>query len=469
MKGSSIFVAIFLSLIFISPISGLIIFERWYGESEGDLGYSVIQTLDGGYAVAGVTGSWGAQNSDVLLLKTDSLGDIEWVKTYGGPLSEDGCCVSQTSDGGYILTGMTGSYGAGSADVILIKTDFLGNTLWTKTFGGPYWDDGHSAIQTSDEGYIIAGKTESFGAGSADIYIIKTDSLGNPTWTKTFGGTEFDRAYDILEVSEGKYIISGITASWGAGSFDVWLLKIDFNGDIIWEKTYGGADDDWGWSVAQTYDGGYIIGGQTHSFTYNHDIYVVKVDSLGNLNWTKHYDFGRFDDGHSIAQSNDGGYIITGSRESPGPSQHNICLMKIDARGGIIWTKSFGGNDYERGYSVIQTRDGGYATVGETSSFGAGYFDVYFIKTDKFGLVGVEKKWGVNNPSEVIKVYPNPFNHTLNIRGSYEVKVYDVSGKFIDEVQHTWNGKDSKGNIVPPGIYFLKFNDKPVGKVVKVR
>jgi len=165
-------------LFFKTSVKAMITFERTYGGINSDLGYSVQQTQDGGYIIAGETESYGAGLIDVYLIKTDSLGDTLWTRTFGGTSWDYGRSVAQTSDGGYIITGYTWSYGAGYADVYLIKTDPLGNTLWTRTFGGIDGDVGYSIQQTSDGGYIITGKTNSYGAGSDDVYLIKTDTLG---------------------------------------------------------------------------------------------------------------------------------------------------------------------------------------------------------------------------------------------------------------------------------------------------
>jgi hypothetical protein len=175
-----------------------------------------------------------------------------WNKTYGGTDTDYGYSVVQTSDGGYAITGYTYSFGAGGTDVYLVKTDANGNIQWSKTYGGTDTDVGYSVVQTSDGGYAIAGYTLSFGAGGSDVYLVKTDSLGNMVWSKTFGGTGADHAYSVVQTADGGYAITGYTYSFGAGGYDVYLVKTDVYGDFGLARTdstantltlYRGAND----------------------------------------------------------------------------------------------------------------------------------------------------------------------------------------------------------------------------------
>ncbi len=261
------------------------LWARTYGGIANDGAHSVQETNDSGFIVTGYTFSFGAGNSndDAYLIKTDFNGNILWSKTYGGTISDEGFSVQQTNDGGYIIAGSTNSFGAGSFDVFLIKTDINGNTLWTKTYGGMGDDIGRSVEQTSDGGYIVAGHTFSFGIGDRDIYLIKTDSTGNALWTKTYGGMGIDEQWSVHQTNDGGYIVGGATVSFGAGGSDVYLIKTNTVGDTLWTKTYGGSFNDWGHSIQQTADRGYIIGGGTDNFgAGSTDVYLIKTDSLGN-------------------------------------------------------------------------------------------------------------------------------------------------------------------------------------------
>jgi Leucine-rich repeat (LRR) protein len=364
------------------------LWTRTYGGIDDEYGWSVQQTSDGGYIITGGTKSFGAGGEDVYLIKTDANGDTLWTRAYGGTDSDAGTSVQQTSDGGYIIAGTTKSFGAGSDDIYLIKTDANGDTLWTRTYGGADRDVGYSAQQTPDGGYIIAGSTKSLGVGEGDVYLIKTDANGDTLWTRAYGGTDSDAGTSVQQTSDGGYIIAGTTKSFGAGERDVYLIKTTANGDTLWTRTYGGLSHDYGHSVQQTSDGSYIVAGQTYSFGAGEwDVYLVKTDTNGDTLWTKTYGGTDSDYGYSVQQTSDGSYIVAGWTGSFGAGETDVYLIKTNANGDTLWTKTYGGTDSDYGYSVQQTSDGGYIIVGYTGLFGAGGADLYLIKTKPIVVV----------------------------------------------------------------------------------
>ncbi|MFC1543144.1 hypothetical protein ACFL4K_01235 [Candidatus Neomarinimicrobiota bacterium] len=359
---------------------------KTYGGIFHDLGFSVQQTSDGGYIFTGDTFSFGAGGIDIWLVKTDAAGDTVWNKTFGGSSEELSRSVQQTSEGGYIVVGYTNSFGAGDMDTWLIKTNEAGNTVWTRTYGGSQDDRGYFVQQTSDSGYVITGETSSYGAGGEDIWLIKTDASGDTVWTRTFGGSQNDRGYTVHQTSDEGYIIVGGTGSFGAGDDDVWVIKTDALGDTVWTKTFGGSDGDWGYSIQQTSDVGYIVAGLTESYgSGNSDIWLIKMDALGDTVWTKTYGGSNNDWGYDVQQTTDGGYIIAGETTSKGSGPSDAWLIKTGPSGDMVWNKLFGGNKYETGYTVRQNANGGYVLLGFTSSYGEGGFDVLLIITDEDG------------------------------------------------------------------------------------
>ncbi len=338
------------------------LWTRTIGTDGEDLGWYVEQTSDQGYIITGKI------NDMIGLIKTDEHGDTIWTKTYGtgeghyvqqtddegyimiGPLvfiktDENGDTLwtktfgssiyyesgQQTSDRGYILTGR----GPGNAtDVILRKTDLDGNTIWTKTYGGSAdeWG-GYCVRQTSDQGYIITGMTGSFGAGNYDVWLIKTDENGDTVWTKTFGGSGYEYSSFVRQTADGGFIITGGTESFGSGGSDIWIIKTYANGDTAWTKTVGGADNEYGLSVQQTSNGRYIVVG----FTGN-NLLLVRLDESGNVLWEKNIegDFGLewWQMNISLQVNTDGTFIITGAKRNI--SDHDVWLLKVSESGSLV-------------------------------------------------------------------------------------------------------------------------------------
>jgi putative intracellular protease/amidase len=360
---------------------------RTFGGSNSEGGRAIAETSDGGFIIAGYTYSFGAGNADVYLIKTGSDGNVIWSKAFGGPGWEYGFSVSQTDDGGYIVTGYTSSDGAGSKDVYLIKTDSAGNEVWTKTYGGPGLDVGRSVLETSDGGYVVIGYTESFGAGESDAYLISTDSAGNEVWTKTFGGSGPEMGGSVDETSDGGYVIVGASGSYSDNS-DVYLVKTNPEGNEVWSTTVSHPSAhlnyDWGNSVRETNDGGYIIVGNSDLERDLMDVYLIKTDSEGNAVWAQAFGERFYDYGSSVRETSEGGYIVSGATKSAVTGQNDVYVRKVDSEGREVWTRTFGSdNGSEWGSAVCETGDGDYVIVGHTDSYGAGSYDVWLIRVGR--------------------------------------------------------------------------------------
>ena len=307
-------------------------------------------------------------------------------KTFGGSGYDYASSVKQTTDGGYIVAGYTGSFGAGSSDVYILKLNSDGSLAWQKTFGGTGYDEAYSIQQTTDGGYIVAGKTYPFRAGDYDIYILKLNSDGSLVWSKTFGGTGYDEAYSIQQTTDGGYIVAGLTGSFGAVWYDAYVLKLDSDGSLEWQKTFGGSGNDWAYSIQETRDGGYIVAGLTGSFgAVWYDAYVLKLDSDGSLAWQQMFGEDGYDAAYSIQQTTDGGYIVAGVTGLFGSGSDDAYILKLNSDGSLAWQKTFGGSGSDLANSIQQTTDGGYIVAGVTKLFGAAYDDVYIFKLDSNG------------------------------------------------------------------------------------
>jgi len=412
--------------------------DKTYGGTQNDYAHSVIQTSDGGYAIAGFTNSLGPSSPDFWLVKTDENGNGEWNRTYGGASGEKAYCVIQTDDGGYAIAGRTRSFGSGEADGWLVKTDELGNVLWNKTYGGTEDDIARKIVRAFDGGYAIAGETSSFGHGNRDFWLVKTDAAGNMEWSEAYGGTDEDEAYSVVQTSDGGYAIVGRTLSFGAEDF--WLVKTNSSGHMKWNRPYGGGGPQIAYSVVQTSDGGYAIGGESGPNLNQRDVWLVKADASGNVQWDKKYGVGTVDISTSMVQTTDGGYAIAGWSETPAGSNYaDVYVVKTDADGNMQWNRTYGGAEQDEAWCVVQTSDGGYATVGYTGSFGAGGHDLWLIKLAPEYTPAYSKTYVVDN-----SMNPETLtNYQVFINVTYDS---DMQPDF-DDLRFTWYNETSEEEV----------------------
>ena len=459
--------------------SAQIKFQRTYGGNDYDEGRSVKQTWDGGYIIAGSTSSFGAGATDVFLIKVDSLGNLQWQKTFGGNNIEKGYSLDITSDSGYVICGYTNSFGSGGYDVYLIRTNQYGDTLWTKTYGGTDWDFGYSVKQTSDGGFVIAGGTYSFGNGDEDVYIVKTNSVGDTLWTKAYGGNNTEVANDIQLTLDNSFIVCGNTTSFGSGLSDVYLLKINTSGSLIWTRVYGGINEEEANSVQQTSDGGYIVAGFTNTFSTPgyESFYLIKTDGNGDSLWTKIEQATDDKRATSVVERYYGGYALTGV--TTGQGEPDALFWLTYASGDWFGSGSAGGIGNDIGYAIQQTSDHGFIIVGSTLSFGQGVPNVYLVKNDSTGAHPVyDFIKDTFSAKGHISVYPNPVtvSSTIMIDGIHnlgdlnlfifnalgiEVKQYPATAENIFRINR---------ETLPSGVYFFKIMDRDsiagIGKIV---
>jgi len=439
------------------------LWTKTYGSGSGNC---IIESADHGYIVVG------EKNDDVFILKTNSEGDSLWLKTYGDTSKSDYAnSVALTSDSGFIIVGTTESYGAGGSDIWLLKTDANGDTTWTKTYGGDSSDVGNGLQITNDGGYIIVGTTESYGAGGEDAWLLKTDSNGDTSWAKTFGGNGNDNGNCILPTNDGGYIIGGSTESYGGG----WLIKTDSNGDTSWTKTYEIQDNEEEWlkNGIKTNDG-YVFTGGIPRGQFS-DGLIIKTDLLGDTLWTKIVPFGRGGRIECVTSTHDGLYLFSKTYYFPEMIGTEWCkeceIFTLDVNGNEIWSISVGNGHWSDDlalFSVIQTNDSSYVACGEG------------IRIAKLGysLTSLELKIGnILNSFSLYQNYPNPFNPSTTIEFTLpksefvEMKVYNILGKEISTLvsrklnqgNHTYT---FDGRNLASGVYYYRLE---AGNFVQTR
>ena len=382
-----------------------------YGGSLNDNAKSVVATADGGYAILGHTQSQDGDindkqdtDFDFWLLKFDDQSTLQWTRSYGGSSNDRGNDLLQTSDGGYAIFGFSESAdgdvseNGGSLDYWVAKTDASGAILWQKSLGFKGRDEGIALIQTKDSGFLLVGVidvTASEGQGNTtarrhaggDYWAIKLSSEGTLQWSRYFGGTFTDTAYDVVEIKEGGYLIVGSSDSSDVditnnkGTYDFWVVRISETGELVWEKNYGGNEIDEAYGIAPADDGNYVLVGDTRSsdkdIASNHggaDIWVVKINVEGAIIWEKTFGGTGFDAGRAIAKSQTGGYILAGSSRSAdgdvveNKGQNDAWILKIDDSGLLEWERSVGGSQIDLAHAVTELADGTVIVVGESAS-----------------------------------------------------------------------------------------------------
>ncbi|OAA31353.1 hypothetical protein AT15_07600 [Kosmotoga arenicorallina S304] len=423
-------------------------FAKALGGSDEDVAFSIIQTRDGGYVVAGYTKSNDGDVSgnhggfDYWVVKLDGTGATQWQRCLGGSSYDYAISIIQTNDGGYVVAGWTASNDGdvsgnhGYYDYWVVKLNNTGAIQWQKCLGGSYNDWAKSVYQTNDGGYVVAGITYSSDGdvsgnhGYSDYWVVKLDSTGNIQWQKCLGGSYNDWAESIIQTSDGGYVVAGFTESndgdvtGNHGERDYWVVKLDGTGDIQWQRCLGGSGDDYAWSIIQTRDGGYVVAGITYSndgdVSGNHgyyDYWVVKLNNTGAIQWQKCLGGSSYDYAISIIQTNDGGYVVAGwtaSNDGDVSGNHgyyDYWVVKLNNTGAIQWQKCLGGSSYDFVYSIIQTNDGGYVVAGYTDSNDGdvsgnhGGLDYWVVKLDSTGAIQWQKCFGGSNNDYAYSIY----------------------------------------------------------------
>ncbi|MEO5357763.1 MAG: hypothetical protein H7844_10755 [Nitrospirae bacterium YQR-1] len=363
------------------------------GGDSDDAAFTIAKTSDDGFIVGGYTMSSGQGNRDMLIVKMNKLYSVYWQYTYGGADIDNVQSIKQSTDGGYIAAGYTQSFGAGEYDMWILKLDSEGLISWQYTYGGVGTEYAKSVEQTTDGGYIVLGYTRSFSAGADDIWVLKLNSDGSIKWQNTYGTSSYvENSYCIKQTTDGGYVITGNRVGTGDGASDILFVRLDSTGNINWSKTYGKGKQSFSFSAQETTDGGYIVSGYSDAFgAEGMDVWVFKLTGGGVIEWQKVYGGAGNDYAYSIIQTTDGGYLVSGSTESFGSGGYDMWVVKLKSDGTVQWQNAYGGgsDDYAGSYSIAQTSDGGFLIAGNTNSYGAGGADFWIVKLGSDGSSGL--------------------------------------------------------------------------------
>ena len=426
-------------------------------------GNSVQQTIDSGYIITGYTRT-SYDSSDVYLMKTNQSGIRLWSKKFNEN-NGVGNSVTKTSDNGYVFVGSIVRASDGMTDLLLFKTNNIGEVVWRKVYGlSNQRDVGFEVRQTADSGLIISGNTFSNTSNRSGIWLIKTDGNGDSLWTNTYCGIYNSEEYaSVQQTKDGGYIIVGSLNITGGS--DICLIKTNENGDALWTKTFGGEWHDYGRSVQQSIDGGFILVGYDEVGDYHPNILLIKTNEFGDTLWTKTFDIGDDDFGNSVIQTIDKGFLICGYTYSNSTYDFDDILIKTDENGIVKWTKTIGTPQFDEiANSVSQTFDNGFIITGARKSINS---YTWLVKLDSEEIMNIEEPLIELKEFSLSQNYPNPFNPSTKISWQSPVscwqtlKVFDVLGRevttIVDEYKQAGSYKvEFNASNLASGIYFYQ-------------
>lgn len=457
-------------------------FYTRFGGSGYDYGYDIKQTLDGGYIIVGSTSSFGHGNTDLYLVKLDSMGTKKWESAFGSYNNDIGKSVVQLPDSSYVMAGYTNSNGFGGYDMYLVKADKNGSLLWENTFGGTDWDFGYSLKATNDGGFILCGTTYSFGRGQADGYIIKTNASGALQWNRTYGGALDDEFKSVIQTSDGGYALAGYTKSYNDANGDAWIFKLNAAGDSVWCQFHGGPQQDYANDVIEHTTGEFYMAGATASFGSGQlDGYGLKLSSTGALIWHQ-------EDGHPgsdeeflnvLVPKTDNTHTIFLEKNNFPAFGIQAKVIELNSASYYYTATDYGSVDEDAFFKFVNTKDKGYACAGYTYGYNASVVDVYFLKMDStlLGSTNYDITSVMDVPAQEsgLRIYPTLCSNFVNLKfttfpeKALDIKIFDAQGNEVKEARYQLQ-------IVSPqlarvnfnlanGLYFIKINNVS-GKIV---
>jgi hypothetical protein len=458
-------IAATLSILMISTSQAQQTFIKSIGELFDEVGYSLLQKENGDFVAAGyMTTNNGAQE-DYYLIKTDADGNPEWSRSFGGNLTDMCISVIATNDNGYLMCGESKTPGTGIYSAYLIKTDSSGIMQWQKKYYGDYEANGRGVVQIDDSGYIFCGSTWAEPNGQSDVYLVKINLEGDTIWTKKFGGPEDDWPQTMVSTNDGGLAICGSTRNTQNGVENIYVIKTDAQGNLLWENNYGSPTYDLGKKIIETSDGGLVVCGQsTNSNAGYLDFIVLRINNDGDEIWQKYFGSDDAAWGMSIAETSDAGFVACGAIRKSGSENISVWLVKVDENGIEEWNKQIGivENQKNFGMDIINTNAGGLAICGYTKAVGTlQWMNLLLITTDEFGVVTsiipIQK-----TDLEQLNVSPNPNLGKFNLEipnGASDIHIFNSQGLIVFEENLVDVTKNSKRcfdfSSFKKGLYFI--------------
>lgn len=444
-------------------------FQKIIGNANATYGRDVLQTKDSGYVICGSSSGYGDYTANAYLLKLDIQGNYLWTKSYGGNNTDWATRMVENPDKSIVFTGYTNSSGNGGYDIWLVKTDSTGNLIWQKNYGGSDWDFGRCIISTSDGGYLISGETYSFGNGNSDAFLLKTDMNGDSLWMHTYGYAGMETGEKVIETAAGKYVVIGTSDAYAGQMKDAWLLKVHADGNLLWEQHYGSTKDESGMGIVLAANDEMYITGNTDSLSAQaEDIFLYHLDSAGAVMCYSPYGGNLDESARDVALRYNNNVLMAGLSYTYGYAGDFI-IYQSDP--GCFWQggPTYGDAYVEEPWSIKPTLDSGCIVVGDTKD-GPGMNSIFVVKLDAsipntqnittyFDVSAVQEI----NAGRFISVYPNPAGELLHISSDSQLKslaLYDVSGKLLLKKPVNSYYTELDLSSLPSGIYLLHVTDE---------
>jgi hypothetical protein len=467
-------------LILLMPLTGFsqnVYFEKAFGTALSDVSRSVKQLSTGSIYILGNSTSGDLGNGDISLTKTDKFGNWEWTEYYGTSNPENGFYLNVTSDGNFVFTGDSET-SSNDLDILIYKVDTSGSVIWNRTYATGVNESARYIEETNDGGFILTGN-QNDTSGYYNCLALKLDSDGIYKWHKSLGGTENDYADMIHQLTNKGFILTGDTKSSGAGGYDVVLYELDSLGNETWSQTYGDSLQNGCQGLLMTSDQHYISYGETQVFPFSpFDFYLEKIDTLGNSIWRYTYGGIYADAIFSIREDQDGGFICTGySNSYNGGAPLDLVILKVDSAGTFLWKETYGGSGIDIGYEIIKAADNnGFIITGKTYSTSEDY---YLLRLDSLGLLSGLASY--EDKSSALNMFPNPAKEEVFIKyekcnpGNCSLVYYDLTGRIRLKEKLDINSSFHRTDLsdFEPGIYFCELIEGSksisIGKIVIIK